>query len=192
MNAYTTTKAGPLGNTVTCTSFIPYQTVASSATTSDVSQHVDQVCDAAPKLPASQALIQHRQLLDPGEAALQIVALPTGADITRSHNGSGTFLHEIPGNYCTLAACLTHPFSRGSVHIQSANVSDYPAIDPAYLSHPLDVDILAHTILHLNDIATTEPLASKLKDHGTVPMPKMKISKTLDEAKEHVRNNCVT
>ena len=76
-----------------------------------------------------------------------------------------------PGNFFTLLGALEHPFSRGSVHIQSANISDYPAIDPRYLSHPADLKLLGITALHLQRIALTEPLSDLLKGNGTVYQP---------------------
>lgn len=35
-----------------------------------------------------------------------------------------------------IGAALQHPFSHGSITINSSNPLDYPVIDPAYLTHP--------------------------------------------------------
>lgn len=43
--------------------------------------------------------------------------------------------------YATLAVVQTKPQSRGSVNITSANTAVAPAIDPAYLSNPADIEI---------------------------------------------------
>jgi choline dehydrogenase-like flavoprotein len=58
----------------------------------------------------------------------------------------------------TLIAGLMHPFSRGSVHIATSNISTPPNIDPAYLSSP--TDRAGHVILakYLRKIANTAPL----------------------------------
>ncbi|KAL8766876.1 MAG: hypothetical protein Q9209_006472 [Squamulea sp. 1 TL-2023] len=45
-------------------------------------------------------------------------------------------------NYATVASLLAAPFSRGSVTISSANPVDPPVIDPNYLSHPADVELV--------------------------------------------------
>lgn len=63
--------------------------------------------------------------------------------------------------YFTIAVSLAHPLSRGSTHITSSSALSRPTIDPAYLSHPLDLEVLSR---HLRFVASTlsksEPLAS--------------------------------
>lgn len=65
--------------------------------------------------------------------------------------------------YFTVAVSLAHPLSRGSSHITSTSASSRPTIDPAYLSHPLDLEVLSR---HLQFVASTlsksEPLASRI------------------------------
>lgn len=46
------------------------------------------------------------------------------------------------GNYITIRAQLSYPLSRGSVHIRSASAMDKPTIDPQFLTHPMDLEIL--------------------------------------------------
>ena len=67
------------------------------------------------------------------------------------------------GNYITLVAMLSYPFSRGNVHIQSANANDKPKIDFKHLSHPLDAEVLARHICSFEQLAQCEPLASCIK-----------------------------
>ena len=43
----------------------------------------------------------------------------------------------------TAAMCLQYPLSRGTVHIKSADPTEHPAIDPAFLAHPADAAVLA-------------------------------------------------
>ena len=69
-------------------------------------------------------------------------------------------------DYITLFTSLSHPFSRGSVHIVSSNPTDKPAVDPRYFSHPLDVEIVGRHLQYLPTIVATEPLASLLKKDG--------------------------
>lgn len=87
-----------------------------------------------------------------------------------------------PGNFMTLFAALSHPFSRGSVHIQSANSKDKPEIDPKYLSHPLDEELLARHVQYMETIVQTEPLASLLKKNGR-RIPSGKYVRDLESAK---------
>lgn len=71
-----------------------------------------------------------------------------------------------PGSFMTLFAALSHPFSRGFVHIQSADPKDKPMIDPRYLSHPLDRELLGRHVQYMETLVQTEPLASLLKKNG--------------------------
>ncbi|KAL8829561.1 MAG: hypothetical protein Q9170_006114 [Blastenia crenularia] len=44
-------------------------------------------------------------------------------------------------NYATLTSLLPAPLSRGTVTLSSANPADLPLIDPAWLTHPADVEL---------------------------------------------------
>lgn len=72
----------------------------------------------------------------------------------------------LPGNFLTICISLTHPFSRGHVHIRSPLPTDPPTIDPRYLSHPLDVAIFARQLAFVETFVATQPLASILKPDG--------------------------
>ncbi|KAK3376179.1 hypothetical protein B0T24DRAFT_216216 [Lasiosphaeria ovina] len=67
--------------------------------------------------------------------------------------------------YFTIAVLLAHPLSRGSVHIGSASASDPRlAIDPKYLTHKLDVEVLARHVRFADAaLASAPPLAARLK-----------------------------
>lgn len=70
------------------------------------------------------------------------------------------------GNFLTICAALLFPLSRGSSHITSPNAADKPAIDPKYLSHPLDLEVIARLLRYIDTIVKTEPLAKLLKPGG--------------------------
>lgn len=70
------------------------------------------------------------------------------------------------GNYVTICALLSYPLSRGSVHIRSASKEDKPTIDPNFLDHSMDLEILAYHLQFLESLSTTEPLKSLLKPQG--------------------------
>ena len=89
--------------------------------------------------------------------------------------------------YFSVAALLTHPLSRGSVHISSASPTAKPDIDPRYLSEALDLEILARHVLFIDSaIVQTEPLRSLLKPTSTPAA-----LKDLDAAKDYVRRSMV-
>lgn len=91
-----------------------------------------------------------------------------------------------PGSFLSLGATQAHPFSRGSVHISSADATQAPTIDPRYFSDPLDVEILSRHVQFLEKVAETQPLASFLKPGGKRNHPTAYI-KDLDAAKDYTQ-----
>ncbi|KAJ7223141.1 alcohol oxidase [Mycena pura] len=63
-------------------------------------------------------------------------------------------------NYFTILAGLQHPFSRGSVHIQSANPLRLPLVDPQYLKQEFDIFSLLAGFRAVEKLVKTQPLAS--------------------------------
>lgn len=92
-----------------------------------------------------------------------------------------------PGSFLSLGATQAHPFSRGSVHISSADATQAPTIDPQYFSHPLDVEILSRHVQLLEKVAETQPLASFLKPGGRRNHPTAYV-KALDAAKDYAQS----
>ncbi|KAL2841943.1 hypothetical protein BJX68DRAFT_257916 [Aspergillus pseudodeflectus] len=100
-----------------------------------------------------------------------------------------------PENYMTIFAMLAHPLSRWSTHITSASPSAPPLIDPRYLSHPADVDLLSRHVRFIDTVASSPPLSNILKPEGVgkrspgVP-PNLRTA-PLDEVASYVRNACM-
>lgn len=99
-----------------------------------------------------------------------ILSSPTDAPII--HISANTFIpydaadptFRPPGRHFSICSILAHPLSRGSVHITSASLHGGMAIDPRFLSHPLDAAVLARSLRYIEqEIATAEPLAGHLK-----------------------------
>lgn len=70
------------------------------------------------------------------------------------------------GNFITVSAVPLFPLSRGYSHINSTDVSAKPTIDPRYMTHPLDVEILARLVAYIDTITKTEPFSKFLKSGG--------------------------
>jgi choline dehydrogenase len=145
--------------------------------------------------PGRNAMLA-RQLLDPKEAVCQLVMLPTGFQPHRPDDASKLFPLEEEGMWCSIGACSTRSLSRGTVHINNSDPTTHPTIDPAYFSHPLDLDMMARAILHCTSFTSVEPLASVFRrdSNGDIILSKnfSSLPKTLEEAKDLVQNNTVT
>lgn len=120
---------------------------------------------------AFQHELTRKKILDAQEAVTQHILSVAGSSPSEVSNFGKFFSTTLPGSFVTLAAMLEHPFSRGSVHINSTDPNVHPFIDPQYLSAEVDLEILADVMLHLQSIARTEPLASLLKSDGRAFQP---------------------
>jgi choline dehydrogenase-like flavoprotein len=76
--------------------------------------------------------------------------------------GRSDFLLRFVGVVQTIGL-LAQPLSRGSVHIQSPHVTTPPVIDPNYLSHPLNVEVMAQHMRFIDIIVTSPPLSNLVK-----------------------------
>lgn len=61
--------------------------------------------------------------------------------------------------FFTLIAAVQHPFSKGSVHINSSSLSVPPLINPNYLSNEYDLQAITAAAKYTRLLATTSPLS---------------------------------
>ncbi|POS72820.1 choline dehydrogenase [Diaporthe helianthi] len=97
----------------------------------------------------------------------------------------------LPGKFISIGSMLSQPLSRGSVHIRSKDPSAQPVIDPNYLSHPIDVEIMAHHVLQTKKIAALSPLDNLLAKPLTHRDPAAEFT-DLESAKAYVRGNAIS
>ncbi|KAL4876597.1 glucose-methanol-choline oxidoreductase-like protein [Aspergillus karnatakaensis] len=131
-------------------------------------------------------------LRNPHEATGGYFTYPAQSDFTGSGVDTEKITSKFPENYITICVSLMHPLSRGTCHIASANPADPPRINPRYLSHPADLDILARHTQFIDTIAASQPLASMLKSGGkrSPGVPDDLRAVSLDVAKDYVRSAC--
>jgi choline dehydrogenase len=105
------------------------------------------------------------------EAVAQEISITGGISWQYFNDSSKVFSCPGDGNYYSLLGILQHPFSRGSVHIQSAEPTMQARLDPCYLSHPLGLQLTKQIALHMQTLVTTKPLSDLLQGNGTVFQP---------------------
>lgn len=71
------------------------------------------------------------------------------------------------GKNVTFCAMLSHPLSRGSVHIKSPRADQKPAVLFNYYRNPLDLEIHACHMLLLQALAQNNALAPMIKPNGS-------------------------
>ncbi|PWY86725.1 alcohol oxidase, partial [Aspergillus heteromorphus CBS 117.55] len=128
-------------------------------------------------------------LTTPTEPTGGYFTYPAQSDFKGSGLSTQTIESKFPENYITICAFLLHPLSRGTCHISSTNPADPPVIDPRYLTHPTDLEMLARHTRLIDTIAASQPLASMLKSGGkrSPGAPDDLRTAPLDEVKEYVR-----
>ncbi|KAL0937289.1 Glucose oxidase 1 [Colletotrichum truncatum] len=123
---------------------------------------------------SSPALVEQYRLIIrdlKSEAVAQELTIEGGISPQFSADSTKLFSAGSAGNFLSILGVLEHPLSRGSIHIQSADATVYPKIDPRYLSNPLDVQLLKLIALHVQTVAQTKPLSDLLQGDGTVFQP---------------------
>ena len=193
LQQYITTKTGPLVGIPISVTMLPLVDSNGRVSREEILQLTERyVDDAGLSLGQKKQYEQLReQILGPKEATGYAMMLPLQLNISSGR----TVMKELlapsnPKNYITIMVANNHPFSRGFCHIRSADPNDKPILDPRYLSHPLDLEILARQTQYIETIVKTEPFASLLKPGGR--LPKGKEATTLEAAKEIVKERLLS
>ncbi|KAI1500750.1 alcohol oxidase [Biscogniauxia marginata] len=111
------------------------------------------------------------------------------------HEGGESFVGSqlMTGNFATLGCSQSHPFSRGTTHIASTDADAAPDIDPRYLSHPADLEILARHVQALEtQLRHAAPLAAFLKPGGRRNHPDAFRLADLEGARRYVLDTVTT
>ncbi|HEY1427426.1 MAG TPA: GMC family oxidoreductase N-terminal domain-containing protein [Caulobacteraceae bacterium] len=99
---------------------------------------------------------------------IQFHILPATMDTQKLLEEQKMELEGQPG--LTIAPCQVRPESRGSIRIVSPNPTVYPAIQPNYLSDPIDQQVAVSSLRWARKIAA-QPALAKWIDHEMLPGP---------------------
>lgn len=78
--------------------------------------------------------------------------------VTRLAQNTVAAYEIINNNAGSLTVSVMHPFSRGTCYIQSADPFQPPAIDPRWLTNPVDRQVLIEALLFNRQILATPPM----------------------------------
>lgn len=163
MAAYQKDGSGPLGMVPLVSAFLPCPDFPPEQRAQLLHQIEGTGKTAAQK---KQYKVLRQLLQDPAEPSAQYIFAPFQLHPREGPSAKGIFGLGHPGYFVSVVCLLSHPFSRGSVHLQSADPSEPPAIDHGILRHPVDLELTARHSLWMEKIAETEPMASLLKKGG--------------------------
>ncbi|KAJ5345669.1 aryl-alcohol dehydrogenase [Penicillium brevicompactum] len=176
MEQYHKTKSGPMVGMPMSVAYLPLVDGCQRAS-AEARRHMVDTHQNAPTPHDSVSLgvqTQHdilsRMLRDGEEIAAEYIFLPLQLHANPGATSmADLFEKKADGNYISILALLSHPFSRGTVHIKSSNIDDKPIFDPSYLSHPLDLEILARQTQFIEQIVRTEPFHSLVQPDFRIP-----------------------
>ena len=172
--------------------FTPLQMLEPPSETQELTEMVNHWVEeeSNPSLQAQFSVIQ-KAIESPREATATTLMLRAQRhpDIESLPKDTPPF---VDGNYVTVNAMLAHPFSRGSCHI-NPDPSHQPDIKFNYLSHPLDIEILARHLRLIERLFQQPTFTSMIKPKGkrlprSFPFP---IS-SLEDAKQRLPINSAT
>ena len=175
MARYARGDGGPLAHTLSATGFL---SLAQAATPAEIERIADLAAAAVtdetdPSRRAEREILAAR-LRDPTAANLQLFLMAATSNPGGFHDSKAITAPGVGLSRVSVIACVTHPFSRGSVHIASADPRAPPRIDPAYLQHPVDVEVLSVGLRLADQVFRTAPLADKIRAR-VFPPPEMDV-----------------
>lgn len=173
-------RTGPLSEGAAYSfAYWPLQLFDTAAEEADLQRLMDEHRDAGdPKSRLHDEFVR-RIILDQHEASATVF-------MTRIQRYTAVG-SKAPGNYMTVVAMLSHPFSRGSSHIRDANSHEAPIIDCKYLSHPLDAEILARHAVQIERLLEQPTYTPIIKPNGNrLPAEFNHAIRTPEEAKEAI------
>ncbi|TIC45875.1 alcohol oxidase [Wallemia mellicola] len=83
---------------------------------------------------------------------------------------------------------LQHPFSRGKIYLGSSDTSENAKVDPLYLSHPADIQLIRNGLKYIRRLAATEPISTMIRDEVS---PGLGTSSD-DDLDDYIRNSAVS
>ncbi|KAL4890517.1 hypothetical protein BDV59DRAFT_184119 [Aspergillus ambiguus] len=192
MDMYAKDRTGILAAATSCMGFLPYSSLVSE-------EELEATCQKILAAPA-ETPFQRKQreqvvknLRSPSSANIQYILAQGTVDLENAPGDQSKFAKAgspTDPNGFTIVTCLQYPTSRGTVHITTSNPSQNPVIDPAYLTSPADVDILAAGLAFADKIAGSPALKDKVTRRA-LPSPSIDLHNR-STAAEAVREYCMT
>lgn len=148
----------------------------------------DQLLSAPPPRPEDVGYVKAVRSIVETDAEADSAAWFMFLSQANLHQDSESFVGAqlLPGNFVSLGCLQSHPFSRGSTHIASADPGAKPNIDPRYLSHPADLEIMARHVQAIDGMRHVPELTSFFKKDGRRNHPDAFTVADLEGAKKYV------
>ena len=181
---YTADQSGPLSTGQSSMGFVAYGAIAPKDEVEATAKKVESQNAAS----AKQAKIEADRLCSPKTAGIHIYGVAANFNFDFGHDCSRYFQPPPAGfNRFTMGVSLQYPSSRGSVHIRSSDPLEQPDIDPAYLSHSADMDVLCAALRYAEKCLKVPKLAECVAERW-LPSPSVDMCDRT-QLEEYVRSH---
>lgn len=187
MEQYATTQGGPLSSVSSMQGFYPAKRIMSETELASVIQGIRDIKPTS-AFHAKQLAQVIAHLESDYSANMQLVLVPATASVPGIEHQRNIFPPreaEKPAGF-TLCICLQYPVSRGFVHIENADPTKHPVIQPNYITHDADVAVLAAGLRWGDSLARSQHLKSTIT-RRSIPEPSVNLHDP-DQAKQAVRD----
>ena len=193
MSDYSSGLGGPLANGTGNTMFLSVASLATAQETQHmeeaIRQGIDKFGDNSLHATEPDREVLIARLRDIKAASLHFVLIHTGVDTSKHAFQRSMFDISGSKNAVSLYVGLSHPFSRGSVHIASANPFEQPRIDPNYHDQPIDAAVMAVGLRFMDELARTPPFRDKVVRRIAPPPDSVDLTHTLSSTTATEREN---
>lgn len=164
MELYQKTGTGPLANPPSGMGFLSYAALVSPEELKATIDRAMSTEGIETPLSAAQQQRVVEKLQDPKAGAIQFLFIPAHINLEEGLTDQRFFLKPAStgNNHVSVVAAFQYPLSRGSVHITSSDPHIQPAIDPAFLAHPVDLAVLRATLPFLNKVSLVPKVKEQL------------------------------
>lgn len=167
MQEYGRGEGGPLANGFNENAFLAVAQIATPEEMARINDAVKLELESAPdRWAKAERQILAQRINDPQTASLQMAILPVTTDPSHFDDQLKLLAPGVGNSRCSVLVASSHPFSKGSIHIQSADPTIQPKIDPQYLRSRVDVEMLSVGIRVADAMFRREPLATKIRSRA--------------------------
>ena len=163
MQKYGLGEGGPLANAIGGNAFLAVAQIATPEEMARINHAVHQELESAPdRWTQAERKILAERINDPHCASLQIIFVPSTLDPSGFDDQTKFLAPGVGHSRCSIIVADSHPFSKGSIHIQNKDPTVQPKIDPQYLQSRVDVEMLSVGIRVADAMSRNKPLADKI------------------------------
>ncbi|KAJ7503161.1 GMC oxidoreductase [Mycena galericulata] len=165
-------------------SYVPLKTFASAEKISKIKAMVSAASTSTTSITSPSSVKMLQNLFDDEESyQLEFIMVPHHVPFLPNGEFSSA------KKYFFLSVVLTHPFSRGLVHLDPSNPDGNPVIDLGLFENEIDHEIMVEGIKFMQKLIAQPSMRDDAGVRAVAPSPEIKSD---EDIKEYVRQACFT